>query len=67
MPLYKVDEKYTGCNLKTEELLDCALIGVCAVIKENMVQQNHTGHQCLSSHGIDLHPNMHAEIHIQPC
>ena len=32
--LYKeVDKKYTGCNLKTAELLDCALIGVCAVIR----------------------------------
>ena len=32
--LYKeVDKKYTGCNLKTTELLDCALIGVCAVIR----------------------------------
>ena len=36
--LYKeVDEKYTGCNLKTAELLDCALIGVCVVIKSNTV------------------------------
>ena len=27
--LYKeVDKKYTGCDLKTTELLDCALIGV---------------------------------------
>ena len=31
----KVDRKYTGCNLKTMELLDCALIGVCAVIRSN--------------------------------
>ena len=32
--LYKeVDKKYTGCNLKTTELLDCVFIGVCAVIK----------------------------------
>ena len=31
--LYKeVKKKYTGCNLKTTEFLDCALIGVCAVI-----------------------------------
>ena len=31
--LYKaVDKKYTGCNLKTTELLDSALIGVCALI-----------------------------------
>ena len=36
--LYKeVDKKYTGYNLKTMELLDCALIGVCAVIKSNTV------------------------------
>ena len=36
--LYKeVDKKYTGYNLKTMELLDCALIGVCAVIRSNMV------------------------------
>ena len=35
--LYKeVDKKYTGCNLITE-LLDCALIGVCAVIRSNTV------------------------------
>ena len=28
--LYKeVDKKYTGCNLKSTELLDCVLIGVC--------------------------------------
>ena len=36
--LYKeVDKKYTGCNLKTTKLLDCALIGVCVVIRPNMV------------------------------
>ena len=36
--LYKeVVKKYTGCNLKTMELLDYALIGVYAVIKLNMV------------------------------
>ena len=36
--LYKeVDKKYTGCNLKTMELLDCVLIGVCAVIRLNTV------------------------------
>ena len=38
--LYKeVDKKYTGCNLKTTELLDCALIGVFAVIRSNTVFQ----------------------------
>ena len=30
-------KKYTGCNLKTTEFLDCALIGVCAVIRSNTV------------------------------
>ena len=36
--LYKeADKKYTGCNLKTMEWLDCVLIGVCAVITSNMV------------------------------
>ena len=36
--LYKEeDKKYTGCNLETTELLDCALIGVCAVIRLNTV------------------------------
>ena len=36
--LYKeVDKKYTGCYLKTTEVLDCALIGVCAVIRSNTV------------------------------
>ena len=36
--LYKeVDKKYTGCNMKTMELLDCALIGLCAVIRLNAV------------------------------
>ena len=39
--LYKeVDKKYTGYNLKTMELLDCALIGVCAVIRFNTVSIN---------------------------
>ena len=37
MPLSKVDKKHTGCNLKTTKLLDCALIGVCAVIRLNTV------------------------------
>ena len=37
--LYKeVDKKYTGCNLKTTELFDCTLTGVCAVIRLKMVR-----------------------------
>ena len=36
--LYKdVKKKYTGCNLKSMEFLDCAFIGVCAVIRSNTV------------------------------
>ena len=36
--LYKeIDKKYTGCNLKTMELLECALEGVCVVIRSNTV------------------------------
>ena len=34
---HKVDKKYTGCNLKTTELPDCAILGVCAVIMLNTV------------------------------
>ena len=33
----EVKKKYTGCNLKTTEFLDCALVGVCAVIRSNTV------------------------------
>ena len=32
-----IDKKYADCNLKTTELLDCVLIGVCAVIRSNTV------------------------------
>ena len=35
--LYKKDKKFTGCNLKTTELLDSALLAVCEVIRSNMV------------------------------
>ena len=31
------DKKYSGCNIKASELLDCALIGVCVVIRSNTV------------------------------
>ena len=33
----KVKKKYTGCNPKTTEFPDCALKGVCAVIRSNTV------------------------------
>ena len=40
--LYKeVKKKYTGCNLKTTEFLDCALI--CAVIRSNTVCRMQAG------------------------
>ena len=35
----EVDKKYTGYNLKTAELLDCELIGVCMVIRSNTVNK----------------------------
>ena len=39
--LYKeVDKKYTGCNLKTMELLECVVIRVCAIIRSNTVHHN---------------------------
>ena len=33
----KVNKMYTGCNLKTMEFHECALIRVCAVIRSNTV------------------------------
>ena len=47
--LYKeVDQKYTGCNLKTTKLLDYALIGVCAVIRSIMVVKGSMSHLVLT-------------------
>ena len=37
----EVYKKYTGCNLKTAKLLDCALIGTCVVIRLNTVVKPH--------------------------
>ena len=37
MPYKEVDKNYIGCNLRTTELLDRALIGACAVIRSNTV------------------------------
>ena len=35
---YKEGDKRTrGCNLKTTKLHDCAIIGVCAVIRSNTI------------------------------
>ena len=33
----EVDNSTLCCNLKTTKLLDCALIGACAVIRSNKV------------------------------
>ena len=38
----EIDKKYFSSNLKTTELLDCVLIGVCAVIRVNTVGVNIT-------------------------
>ena len=52
--LYKeVDKKYTGCNLKTTKLLDCALMGVCAVIRSNMVINKYHTDVCFQFHLIN--------------
>ena len=34
---YAFIKKYTGCYLKTTELLDCAVTGVSAIIRSNTV------------------------------
>ena len=36
----EVDKQYTGCNLKTTELLNCVLIGVRVVIRLNLNTTN---------------------------
>ena len=33
----EVDKKYIGCNMKTMELFDCALIEMCAINRSNTV------------------------------
>ena len=40
-------KKYTGSNLKTTELLDCAPIGVCVAIRSNTVALDKKGYQVL--------------------
>ena len=47
-------KKYTGCNLKTTELLDCALIGVCAVIRSNTVPVNLSPHVKFLGRALDV-------------
>ena len=44
----KVNKMYTGCNLKTTEFHECALIGVCAVIRSNMVRKINSEYYLLS-------------------
>ena len=43
----EIDKMYTGCNLKTTEFLDCALIRVCVVIWLNTVVQGLNGWDCI--------------------
>ena len=45
-------DNITDCNLKPKELLDCALTGICVVIRLNMVA---TGRENLSFHKCWLH------------
>ena len=33
----EVDKRYTGCNLKIKDLLDCVLIGVCSIIMHEYI------------------------------
>ena len=44
----EIDKTYTGSNMKTTELPDCTLIGVCAVIMSNMVFCLYMYTYCLS-------------------
>ena len=40
--LYKeVDKKYNGCSLKTMQLLDCALTGICATSLNMTISQHY--------------------------
>ena len=58
--LYKeVDKKYPGCNLKTMELLDCALIGACAVVRLTMVDSDQMPQNVAPDHSIDCLPVSH--------
>ena len=58
------NKKYPGCNLKTTELLDCALIGVCAVIRSNRVFfLCHTSvHQYCVIKAYNLRQRVHAHL-----
>ena len=40
MPCKEVDKQYTGFDQNTMELLACALIWVCAVIRSNMEKKS---------------------------
>ena len=57
----KVNKMYTGCNLTTTEFHECALIGVCAVIRSNMVDPDKmlfsTKKECYFF--LFLHKNIH--------
>ena len=39
----EVDKKYSVCNLKTMELLNCELTGVCVVIRSNQCMDKYRG------------------------
>ena len=59
--LYKeADKKYTGCNLKTMELRDCTLTGVCAVIRSNRVVEIQHCRNIQLYYDLRVHVCMHA-------
>ena len=62
--LYKeVHKNYTGCNFKTMELLDCALIGACAVIRLITVPLDKALFQLKSDIFSFLHKNIYCATH----
>ena len=54
----KVNKKYTGCNLKTTEFHECALIGVCAVIRSNTVGWSDYAFCIWQSSGLPQQPSV---------
>ena len=53
----EVGEKYTGCNLKTKKFFDCALIGLCVVIRSNTISSVSRLHSLFpSSSSVSLFP-----------
>ena len=59
---YKAINKSTrSLILKTKKLLDCALIGVCEVIRSNTVD-SYSSHACTKSHPGICSPLVHSLV-----